>query len=155
MEVLCAIYTILSKCLSQLLRTGMGSLSPSRWLLEIFKDLMGTHSHAAKLLAGSSAGATAVLLTYPLDTIRARLAFQITGGEMYTGIVHAATSIFKELGNGPDAGADIQRTRSTQGALQRHEHQLSTSDANGRRLVFDLRADEASFTAGHRAQTVD
>ncbi|BES91909.1 carrier protein [Nesidiocoris tenuis] len=65
---------------------------------QIFKDLMGTHSHAAKLLAGSSAGATAVLLTYPLDTIRARLAFQITGGEMYTGIVHAATSIFKEEG---------------------------------------------------------
>ncbi|KAF6214007.1 hypothetical protein GE061_011736 [Apolygus lucorum] len=64
----------------------------------LFRELLGQHSHIGKLLAGSSAGATAVLLTYPLDTIRARLAFQITGGEKYTGIVHAATSIFRDEG---------------------------------------------------------
>lgn len=59
--------------------------------------MLGSHNHLGKLLAGSSAGATAVLLTYPLDTIRARLAFQVTGDEAYSGIVHAATSIFRQV----------------------------------------------------------
>ncbi|XP_014246773.1 graves disease carrier protein isoform X2 [Cimex lectularius] len=65
---------------------------------QVFNSFLGSKSHLSKLLAGSSAGATAVLLTYPLDTIRARLAFQITGGETYTGIIHAATSIFQHEG---------------------------------------------------------
>jgi solute carrier family 25 protein 16 len=39
-----------------------------------------------------------VTLTYPLDTIRARLAFQITGEHKYNGIVHATTTILKEEG---------------------------------------------------------
>lgn len=55
----------------------------------------GKHSHAAKFLSGSSAGVTAVCLTYPLDTIRARLAFQVTGEHVYNGIFHAAISMFK------------------------------------------------------------
>lgn len=37
-------------------------------------------------------------LTYPLDTIRARLAFQVTGEHKYTGILHTATTILKEEG---------------------------------------------------------
>jgi solute carrier family 25 (mitochondrial carrier protein), member 16 len=41
---------------------------------------------------------TAVLLTYPLDTIRARLAFQVTGEHKYNGIIHTASSILKEEG---------------------------------------------------------
>lgn len=49
-------------------------------------------------MAGAGAGVTAVTLTYPLDTIRARLAFQVTGEHRYTGIVHAATTIFKTEG---------------------------------------------------------
>lgn len=40
---------------------------------------------------------TAVTLTYPLDTIRARLAFQVTGEHIYTGVVHTAVTIFKEV----------------------------------------------------------
>ncbi len=39
-----------------------------------------------------------ILVTYPLDTIRARLAFQVTGEHKYTGIVHVATSMLKEEG---------------------------------------------------------
>jgi solute carrier family 25 protein 16 len=60
-------------------------------------SILGINSHIGKFLAGSGAGVTAVTLTYPLDTIRARLAFQVTGEHMYTGIVHTALSIFKEV----------------------------------------------------------
>ena len=48
-------------------------------------------------IAGSMAGVTAVFLTYPLDTIRARLAFQVAGEVQYTGIVNAAVTIFKNV----------------------------------------------------------
>ncbi|XP_015600316.1 graves disease carrier protein homolog [Cephus cinctus] len=61
-------------------------------------NLLGNHTHIDKFFAGSAAGVTAVTLTYPLDTIRARLAFQISGEHIYTGIVHTASSIFREEG---------------------------------------------------------
>lgn len=50
-----------------------------------------------KFIAGSSAGVTAVTFTYPLDTIRARLAYQVTGEHVYTGIIHAAKSIVENV----------------------------------------------------------
>lgn len=53
--------------------------------------------HIDKFVAGAGAGVTAVTLTYPLDTIRARLAFQVTGEHKYKGILHTATSIFKNV----------------------------------------------------------
>lgn len=59
-------------------------------------NLMGGH-HLSKFFAGSAAGITAVLFTYPLDTIRARLAFQVTGEHKYSGIMHTATTMFKEV----------------------------------------------------------
>ncbi|EFA08338.1 solute carrier family 25 member 16 [Tribolium castaneum] len=69
---------------------------------EIYKryldGVFGSTSHIDKFIAGAGAGLTAVTLTYPLDTIRARLAFQISGEHVYTGIAHAATTIFKEEG---------------------------------------------------------
>nr|XP_023014419.1 graves disease carrier protein homolog [Leptinotarsa decemlineata] len=69
---------------------------------EIYKKYLdgvfGETSHIDKFLAGAGAGLTSVALTYPLDTIRARLAFQVSGEHIYTGIAHAATSIFKEEG---------------------------------------------------------
>lgn len=70
---------------------------------EIYKKyLSGVHipvvQHGDKFVAGAAAGVTAVTLTYPLDTIRARLAFQITGEHKYTGIAHAATTMFKTEG---------------------------------------------------------
>ncbi|KAK3880477.1 hypothetical protein Pcinc_015024 [Petrolisthes cinctipes] len=49
-------------------------------------------------MAGSAAGVTAVFLTYPLDTIRARLAFQVSGEHIYSGIINAATTIFHTEG---------------------------------------------------------
>ncbi|XP_053998552.1 solute carrier family 25 member 16-like [Hylaeus anthracinus] len=60
--------------------------------------LFGKNAHIDKFLAGSAAGVTAVTLTYPLDTIRARLAFQVTGEHIYEGIIHAGITIFKEEG---------------------------------------------------------
>ncbi|XP_022916533.1 solute carrier family 25 member 16-like [Onthophagus taurus] len=69
---------------------------------EIYKryldGIFGKTSHVDKFIAGACAGLTSVSLTYPLDTIRARLAFQISGEHIYTGIAHAATTIFKEEG---------------------------------------------------------
>ncbi|CAG9774061.1 unnamed protein product [Ceutorhynchus assimilis] len=69
---------------------------------EIYKKyldgIFGEKSHIDKFVAGAAAGVTAVFLTYPLDTIRARLAFQISGEHVYSGIIHTATSIFKEEG---------------------------------------------------------
>lgn len=59
-------------------------------------NLMGQH-HLSKFFAGSAAGITAVLLTYPLDTIRARLAFQVTGEHKYSGIIHTAVTMFREV----------------------------------------------------------
>jgi solute carrier family 25 protein 16 len=36
---------------------------------------------------------SAVLCTYPLDVIRARLAFQVKGEHIYSGLLHAIKSI--------------------------------------------------------------
>lgn len=67
----------------------------------MFQYLSGLHiplvQHGDKFVAGAGAGVTAVTLTYPLDTIRARLAFQITGEHRYTGIVHAALTMFRNV----------------------------------------------------------
>lgn len=60
--------------------------------------IFGPNSHIDKFIAGAGAGLTAVTLTYPLDTIRARLAFQISGEHVYTGIANAAITIFREEG---------------------------------------------------------
>ena len=54
--------------------------------------------HLSKLVAGSSAGVTSVLSTYPLDMVRTRIAFQITGEHKYTSIINAFTSIYKNEG---------------------------------------------------------
>jgi len=55
-------------------------------------------SQMDKLAAGSLAGMTAVSLTYPLDVIRARLAFQVAGENMYTGVVDAFKVILTQEG---------------------------------------------------------
>ena len=59
--------------------------------------MLNSLTNSDKFFAGSCAGGTAVFLTYPLDTLRARLAFQVTGQHVYTGISHAAVSIVKDV----------------------------------------------------------
>ncbi|XP_014600871.1 PREDICTED: graves disease carrier protein [Polistes canadensis] len=66
----------------------------SKYLRSLFQK----RRHIEKFFAGSAAGVTAATLTYPLDTIRARLAFQVTGEHVYTGIIHTGASIFKDEG---------------------------------------------------------
>jgi len=65
--------------------------------VQLLGSILGNGSHVAKFVAGSSAGVTAVTITYPLDTIRARLAFQVTGEHMYNGIVHTAKCIIQNV----------------------------------------------------------
>lgn len=68
---------------------------------EVYKTILRNNfgqSHALKFFAGSAAGITAVIMTYPLDVVRARLAFQVTGEHVYTGIVNTLSIIFKTEG---------------------------------------------------------
>ncbi|KJE88957.1 solute carrier family 25 [Capsaspora owczarzaki ATCC 30864] len=57
----------------------------------------GRESPVHRLLAGSLAGVTCVTFTYPLDLVRARLAFQVSENR-YTGIAHAFRTIYAEEG---------------------------------------------------------
>lgn len=70
-------------------------------MFQNFNNRFGTatfiSSFATKFGAGAFAGVTAATLTYPLDTIRARLAFQVTGEHKYKGIVDAGTTIFRTV----------------------------------------------------------
>nr|XP_015799857.2 graves disease carrier protein isoform X2 [Nothobranchius furzeri] len=59
---------------------------------------VGISGHIHRLMAGSMAGMTAVICTYPLDVIRARLAFQVTGDHRYSGIADVFRSIFHKEG---------------------------------------------------------
>lgn len=65
---------------------------------EVAATLAGPTSNLGSFLSGSMAGVTAVLCTYPLDMIRARLAFQVAGERRYSGILHVAVSIVREEG---------------------------------------------------------
>ena len=47
------------------------------------------------LACGSLAGITAVSVTYPLDVIRSRLAFQFKGEHIYNGITDAMRKIYQ------------------------------------------------------------
>jgi len=56
-----------------------------------------THTNLINSLAcGSLAGITAVTLTYPLDVIRSRLAFQFKGENIYSGIFDSIRKIYAE-----------------------------------------------------------
>ncbi|XP_007897336.1 graves disease carrier protein [Callorhinchus milii] len=57
-------------------------------------ETIGISGHIHRLMAGSMAGITAVLCTYPLDVIRVRLAFQVKGDQRYNGIIDAFKVIY-------------------------------------------------------------
>ena len=69
---------------------------------EQYKRLLKPHfsernMHFSKLLAGSMTGVTAVTFTYPLDLVRARLAYQVSERK-YTGVFKALVMIPREEG---------------------------------------------------------
>ncbi|KAJ8250482.1 hypothetical protein COCON_G00224040 [Conger conger] len=68
---------------------------------KLLSKRLGISGHIHRLMAGSLAGITAVICTYPLDVIRARLAFQVTGEHRYTGIVNAFQTIYRKEGGVP------------------------------------------------------
>uniref|UniRef100_A0A8C8R5M7 Solute carrier family 25 member 16 n=1 Tax=Pelusios castaneus TaxID=367368 RepID=A0A8C8R5M7_9SAUR len=65
---------------------------------KLIKEKLGISEHIHTLMAGSMAGITAVICTYPLDVVRARLAFQVKGEHKYTGIIHAFKTIYTKEG---------------------------------------------------------
>ncbi|XP_008320126.1 solute carrier family 25 member 16 [Cynoglossus semilaevis] len=69
---------------------------------ENYKKLLSKHLGISRyihnFMAGSMAGMTAVICTYPLDVVRARLAYQVKGEQRYHGIVHAFRTIRQKEG---------------------------------------------------------
>ncbi|KAG7512712.1 graves disease carrier protein [Solea senegalensis] len=65
---------------------------------KLLSKRIGISGHIHRLMAGSMAGLTAVICTYPLDVIRARLAFQVKGEHRYTGIANAFHTIYLKEG---------------------------------------------------------
>lgn len=63
----------------------------------LLKPYFAASSHTHKLIAGSLTGITAVTLTYPLDVVRARLAYQVFETR-YDGVWHTLTSVAREEG---------------------------------------------------------
>uniref|UniRef100_A0A8C2W9Q4 Solute carrier family 25 member 42 n=1 Tax=Cyclopterus lumpus TaxID=8103 RepID=A0A8C2W9Q4_CYCLU len=61
-----------------------------------YKELLGALPPFQRFLAGSLAGTTAAMLTYPLDMVRARMA--VTAREMYSNIMHVFVRISQEEG---------------------------------------------------------
>ncbi|XP_028651772.1 graves disease carrier protein [Erpetoichthys calabaricus] len=64
----------------------------------ILRKKFGISGHVHRLMAGSMAGITAVICTYPLDVVRVRLAFQFKGEHRYSGIIHAFKTIYRTEG---------------------------------------------------------
>ncbi|XP_053392627.1 solute carrier family 25 member 16-like [Mercenaria mercenaria] len=56
------------------------------------------HHHLVHLCSGSLAGMTAVLATYPLDVMRARIAFQLKGEQIYYGVFDTVRTISQQEG---------------------------------------------------------
>ncbi|XP_023678316.1 solute carrier family 25 member 16 [Paramormyrops kingsleyae] len=65
---------------------------------KLLSKRLGISGHIHRLMAGSMAGMTAVICTYPLDVVRARLAFQVKGEHQYTGIFNTFQTIYRKEG---------------------------------------------------------
>lgn len=79
-----------------------------RWIIDTFPDVW--RGPILDLVAGSFAGGTAVLFTYPLDLVRTKLAYQVVDSSklsvqalannehLYKGILHCFSKTYKEAG---------------------------------------------------------
>jgi solute carrier family 25 (mitochondrial carrier protein), member 16 len=71
-----------------------------RWLVPNSNDLTSPNSNAPaylRLVAGSMAGATSVLCTYPLDLMRTRLVYQVAATP-YVHVLSALKRVYQERG---------------------------------------------------------
>lgn len=59
---------------------------------KLLRPYFSQTTHTSKLVAGSMTGITAVTFTYPLDVVRARMAYQVHE-QRYRSIVHTLTSV--------------------------------------------------------------
>lgn len=76
-------------------------------------------------------GMTAVICTYPLDVVRARLAFQVTGFHRYTGIANAFHTIYlKVVFNFSNTRHSLHKQPSL--ALKKHENKMPCMIFNAR-----------------------
>jgi len=64
---------------------------------KLTKPYFSSQTQTNKIFSGSMAGITAVLFTYPLDLVRAKLAFQVDH-KHYKGIRHALVTIVRDEG---------------------------------------------------------
>ena len=64
---------------------------------KLLRPYFNQKKHTSKLIAGSMTGITAVTFTYPLDVVRARLAYQVHERK-YRSIVHTLTSVARTEG---------------------------------------------------------
>ncbi|XP_065883683.1 solute carrier family 25 member 16-like [Dysidea avara] len=64
---------------------------------KLTKPYFSSKTQTNKILSGSLAGVTAVLCTYPLDLVRAKLAFQVDH-KHYKGITHTLVTIVRNEG---------------------------------------------------------
>ena len=64
---------------------------------KLLRPYFSQRTHTSKLIAGSMTGITAVTFTYPLDVVRARLAFQVHE-KRYVSIWHTITSVLRTEG---------------------------------------------------------
>lgn len=67
----------------------------------LLRPYFSSKTHTSKLLAGSLTGITAVTFTYPLDVVRARMAYQVYE-KRYRSVCHTLTSLVRTEG-GPRA----------------------------------------------------
>jgi hypothetical protein len=84
-----------------------------------------------RLLAGAGAGIVAMSATYPLDMVRGRLTVQEGRNVQYTGIIHAARTILREVGGwtggvGCGDGADQNMQDLSLVCLMLSQQQMST-----------------------------
>ncbi|XP_021469725.2 graves disease carrier protein homolog isoform X3 [Oncorhynchus mykiss] len=68
---------------------------------KILSKQLGVSGHIHRPVVGAMAGMTAVICTYPLDVIRACLAYQMKGHHRYTGIRNAFQTIYLKEGGIP------------------------------------------------------
>lgn len=65
--------------------------------VQFYRSLLGD-GHIHRAVAGSSAGVTSVVLTYPLDVMRTKITFQITGEHRYRSMGHAFKTVYHTEG---------------------------------------------------------